>query len=326
MKRICLAVGIILLFMGTCIIPAIAQDMKKPLPTSRGTWLYVGGSGPGNYTKIQDAIDNASDGDTVFVYEGIYHKENSYDQLLVSITKSICLIGEDKNTTILQGSGKYGHVTVSANNVTISGFTLQNGGGQTYPGQCVYISQKSNIIIYNNIFKNNPNGGIYCNQINNCTFSNNSFIENYCAICVTGSDNCSVTSNLFINNGIAINIGSQREFYIQGNEFRNNEDAVYISNGVGVKILENNFINNTRHATFVRWGGWRYLFEIMTFRQEWKSNYWDNQRLNDVKIIFGRTEIWFSTSIPMWPFILIYPSFEFDRTPAQEPYDISGTT
>ena len=54
-------VGIILLFVGTCIIPVPAQDTEKPsLPTSSGKWLYVGGDGPGNYTRIQDAVDNAS--------------------------------------------------------------------------------------------------------------------------------------------------------------------------------------------------------------------------------------------------------------------------
>ena len=30
---------------------------------------YVGGSGPGNYSKIQDAIENATKGDTVFVFD-----------------------------------------------------------------------------------------------------------------------------------------------------------------------------------------------------------------------------------------------------------------
>ncbi|MEF8847999.1 MAG: hypothetical protein V5A68_02570 [Candidatus Thermoplasmatota archaeon] len=29
--------------------------------------LYVGGRGPGNYSTIQNAIDNANTGDTVFV-------------------------------------------------------------------------------------------------------------------------------------------------------------------------------------------------------------------------------------------------------------------
>jgi hypothetical protein len=63
MKRKGLSVGIILLFVGTCIIPAIAQDIQKPsVPTSRENWLYVGGSEPGNYSRITDAVNDASDG------------------------------------------------------------------------------------------------------------------------------------------------------------------------------------------------------------------------------------------------------------------------
>jgi hypothetical protein len=42
----CLAVGIILLFVGTCLIPAIAQDTEKSLPTSRDDWQYVDMNGP----------------------------------------------------------------------------------------------------------------------------------------------------------------------------------------------------------------------------------------------------------------------------------------
>ncbi|MBE3136539.1 MAG: hypothetical protein IMZ43_03980, partial [Thermoplasmata archaeon] len=87
MKRKGLAVGIILLFIGTCIISTVAQDTEKPLPASRGNWLYVGGSGSGNYSTIQDAIDNSSNGDTVYVYNGTYYEH-------VEIDKSITLIGE----------------------------------------------------------------------------------------------------------------------------------------------------------------------------------------------------------------------------------------
>jgi hypothetical protein len=48
-----LAVGLILLLIGTSAIPITAQDIEKPsLPILRGNWLYVGGNGPGNYSTI----------------------------------------------------------------------------------------------------------------------------------------------------------------------------------------------------------------------------------------------------------------------------------
>ncbi len=94
-----LAVGIILLFVGTCLVPATAQNIEKSLLTSRGNWLYVGGSGPGNYTTIQDAVDNASEGDTVFVFDD----SSPYVENIV-VNTSLSLIGEKKETTIINGS------------------------------------------------------------------------------------------------------------------------------------------------------------------------------------------------------------------------------
>jgi len=112
--------GIILMFVVTCIIPAVAQNTMKPMPALKGHWLYVGGSGPGNYTKIQDAINTASDGDTVYVY----NDSSPYLEDLV-ITKSLLLLGEDEATTIIQGTTSHFNIQVKADDVTISGFTCQ---------------------------------------------------------------------------------------------------------------------------------------------------------------------------------------------------------
>ena len=96
MIRKCFAIGIILLFVGTSVMPITAKDIEKSsLPTYGGKWLYVGGSGPGNYSVIQDAVDNASDGDTVFVYNGIYSDYFPDNFACVNIVKKISLIGED---------------------------------------------------------------------------------------------------------------------------------------------------------------------------------------------------------------------------------------
>ncbi len=50
------------------------KENKLGVNRSNRNILYVGGTGPNNYTRIQDAIDNASDGDTIFVYSGIYYE------------------------------------------------------------------------------------------------------------------------------------------------------------------------------------------------------------------------------------------------------------
>ena len=92
MMRKWLTVGIILLFVGIAYAPVMAQTTEKSL-SSRGEWLYVGGNGPGNYTRIQYAIDDASDGDTIIVYSGTYYEHvNVNKQLFLKGTK---LDGQD---------------------------------------------------------------------------------------------------------------------------------------------------------------------------------------------------------------------------------------
>jgi len=155
--RKCLAVGIILLFVGTCIIPAIAQDTGKPLPTSRGNWLYVGGSGLGNYTKIQDAINDAVSGDTVFVYD-----DSSPYKEAITVNKAIMVQGENWETTFLQGG-----LGIITNNVTINGFTVSNGGVRIY--------DSSNNIVENCYIMGNGQGLLLRgksgnNCIRNCSF------------------------------------------------------------------------------------------------------------------------------------------------------------
>ena len=128
------------------------------------TTFYVDDDGLEGYVNIQYAIDNASIGDTVYVYHGFY-QEN------LVINKSINLIGEGKGITIIDGDDKI-VISISSSNVEIMGFTITNGI------KGVNIENSSENIIKNNTIKDN-NHGIYIdsNSVNNTIYQNN-FINN----------------------------------------------------------------------------------------------------------------------------------------------------
>ena len=89
-----LTVAIVVLFIGAGVVPSISSDVSS---LSAGNTLYVGGSGNGNYSIIQSAINDASDGDTVYVYNGTYYE-------IVVVDKTINLTGENRDSTIIDGN------------------------------------------------------------------------------------------------------------------------------------------------------------------------------------------------------------------------------
>jgi parallel beta-helix repeat protein len=187
-----LAVGIILLFIGTSVIPSNAQYIEKPsLPASRSHWLFVGGYGPGNYSKIQDAINHASDGDTVFVFSGLY-----YENLIVD--KRINIIGEDRNSAIIDGSRSTNDViTIVSSNVLIKGFTIRNSLDYSWgiSSDCNTVSIDDNIIEHNsgaikirncqdtnisrNVIRGNHHQAIELNNASNSTIYRNTITQHY---------------------------------------------------------------------------------------------------------------------------------------------------
>jgi pectin methylesterase-like acyl-CoA thioesterase len=50
--------------------------------TASATTWSVDGSGGADFTRIQDAIDNAKDGDTILVYPGVYYENVVVDKLV----------------------------------------------------------------------------------------------------------------------------------------------------------------------------------------------------------------------------------------------------
>ncbi len=233
-----LAIGIILLFVGTFLIPAIAQDTKKSLPTSRGNWLYVGGSGPGNYTRIQDAIDNAGNGDTVFIYDDSapYYEE-------VWIRKSISLIGENKNTTsIIWRGGGYALTIYQTEYVAVSGLKFNNSSNG------VQVYESNNSIVYNNLIEDNF-FNLYMAHSNNITIKNN-VIHHGSGEGILFFPSCN--NNQIIDNVFSENCEGSIHFldYCNNNTIFNNtlfqhDECMYISDNCNYNLIQGNKINQT---------------------------------------------------------------------------------
>ena len=147
-----IAVVVILLFIGMSVIPSTGSlvEKKSTMPTFYdGNTLYVGGSGPNNYTKIQDAINDSSNGDAVYVYDD----SSPYSEHL-NIMKSITVTGENNDTTKIYGIGKDKDILfIESTDVVVSDFTIQYGSNHN---SGILIKDSSHVTIKDCKFSNIP--------------------------------------------------------------------------------------------------------------------------------------------------------------------------
>ncbi|KAA0007502.1 MAG: hypothetical protein FE035_01645 [Thermoplasmata archaeon] len=132
-----------------------------------GKTIYVGGSGENNYTSIQDAIDDADSGDTVYVHSGVYYEN-------INLYKPLKLIGEDKKTTVIDGMKKGDTVFISSDNCTIQGFTIRNCSEGSFSNVLV---QANDAEVLNNIIIGGNGWGMYLYYASSATIVNNTFLE-----------------------------------------------------------------------------------------------------------------------------------------------------
>jgi len=191
--------------------------------TSTINIISIGGNGTGNYTRIQNAIDNSSNGDTVFVYDD---SSPYYENVVVD--KSITLKGENKETTVINGSGIDSVIEVSTDHVHIEGFTVTN---------CLYNSSEAGI----NIFTDWN------------TIRNNNIAENQCmGIRLSGSlYNLIENNTLKDNRGYHISLRESNNNTVQNNTLTQSDNWLHECIGIWLShssdnLIENNEITGTR--------------------------------------------------------------------------------
>ncbi len=244
---------------------------------------------PEDFPTIQEGIDAASPGDIIYV-----GKNRVYFEHLV-IKKPVWLIGEDVNTTVIDGrfikSGVQeinGISIIQCSNVTIYGFTINCSAAG---GARVYVDGSNNNITNNiimlglgdgirmvgtgntvtdNIVESNGGYGIYVDGPN-ATIDNNIVKSNGACGIYVSSPSSTVVDNIIESNlecGIRIITGT--DGLVRNNTIKNSVvglrcDAYTRDN----LIYQNRFVNNTVQALDFGSNKWDYGYF-------YDGNYWSD--------------------------------------------------
>ena len=202
---------------------------------------------PQNYPTIQNAINNAANGDSIIVSPGTYNEniqildksifllsnyENSLDSNEINLTK---IIGQQdgifNRVLDIQGSSQ----------TEISGFYISGGISNTSHAQGIYISNSSVFVSSVNVTHNKqPNSssdgaGIHCNE---CDLEiQNSYVTNNHAGDYGGGIFAETSSSINIDNCIISNNSSE----LSGG-------GVYIDTNSEISINNSNISNNVAEA------------------------------------------------------------------------------
>ena len=161
---------------------------------------------PDNYPTIQQAINNASEGDTIYVRKGVY-VENPI------VNKSVSLIGEDRDATIIDVTAG---LAVESNSVTLSGFTIYDGRrGISLSG-------------------------------NHCSISGNKITDSTNGIVLFGCEKNSITGNTFKSIGLssAIQLNFANRNLVNNNLIYSCVEGIQLREGSSNNILTGNTIVN----------------------------------------------------------------------------------
>jgi len=174
-RKITVAIGVIILLMA--VHPLFTVDLRAASALIVEEMIYVDAKnteGPWEgtlehpYQYIQSGIDHTAVNDTVYIFNGTYYEN-------ITINRSINLIGESKENTIVDGLYSDTVVHILSDRVLIQHLTVRNSGGCSNNAG---IKSDANISIIKNCIIYRTKTGIFVNntsssEINNCTLFSN---------------------------------------------------------------------------------------------------------------------------------------------------------
>jgi len=202
--------------------------------------IYV----PDHYPTIQDAINHAGDGDTIFVRARTYYEN-------VVVNKSISLVGENRDSTIIDGSNEGSVISIKANNVNISGFTIRHSGNE-YSDSGIYVDHSSgNKINSNSITSNSAGISLYYSG-SNVISGNTISLNNYGGVVFYSSGSNIVSDNNITSNNGGISLYYSGSNVISGNTISlNNYDGIVFYYSGNNMVFGNTISSNNNYGMYL---------------------------------------------------------------------------
>ena len=195
---------------------------------------------PDQYSTIQEAINNAVDGDSIFVKAGTYYEH-------VVVNKTLSLFGEDVSTTIIDGNETGRVIDVVSDNVNITGFTVQRSGNIFYPdldaGIC--LNGTTNCTVFQNLLVHDGLGISLLYSHRNTIASNNVTGTAWIGIHLLNSSSNTISKNILDNNIFGGISGHASSHYnsIYENVISNSTYGTYYHDANYNTIFRNNISN-----------------------------------------------------------------------------------
>jgi len=193
---------------------------------------------PNDFLSIQEAINHANEGDTVFVRNGTYFGS-------VVVDRSISLVGENNQSTIIDGEGYRTVLKVIANNVEVTRFTIRNGW--EYDNCGIYVNSSGNLVS-ENIVAGNFYGCRFWVSANNSLLGNR-ISNNVYGIRLDSSPNNDISGNSITENyDYGISLQTSPTSTVSGNNIADNRRSIFLYECSGTIISGNNVVANSEYG------------------------------------------------------------------------------
>jgi len=289
LRRTVSALMIMLLLIGVSMLSFNVQRAKAEPNT-----IVV----PDDFPTVQEAINAANHGDTIFIRSGNYHED-------IVVNKSLSLIGENRQHTVLNGSGSGTALDITANNVNVTNLTIQNIGDPSAVGirlrNVKHCNISGNNIVnsawgmnhyyssYNIISKNNikDNGFGMELEHSNCTaIYENCITENAIGVWLEESVHNIIFLNSVINSsswGVFLGFSSRNNTISRNILALNRDHAIHLMDSSNNNIVFENKIIANHYGVFVHASSYNRFYHNNFINntgqvciQNSMHNYWDN--------------------------------------------------